>query len=197
MQIEDDIGNTEFTFRKWNPDKERVMWGSDNGSSLEPVCPVACCCGFLAEVLFFKRVFNETIDHCAYGEKTPGEILGEYRKTPNISGLSNFFRIVTWVLSVAAIFLIFSPITSTIVWIPFVGTLLQTTFTFTGLIFAIVLASAQHLLIISIAWISYRPVVASILFIFSASILGMMALGQPLDESEGRTIYTANDWINS
>jgi len=75
MQIENDIGLSEFTFRKWNPDKERVMWGSDNGSSFDPVCPVVCCCGFFTEVLFFRLIFNETIDHCAYGEKTPKEIL--------------------------------------------------------------------------------------------------------------------------
>jgi len=71
MQIENDDGLVEFTFRKWNPDKERVMWGSDNANSLEPVCPAVFFFGFIAEISCFRLVFNETIDHCGFGEKKP------------------------------------------------------------------------------------------------------------------------------
>lgn len=141
MQIESDDGLNEFTFRKWNPDKERVMWGSDNGNSLDPVCPVAFLFGYLAEISCFRLVFNETIDHCGSGEKSAQSILDDYGKSSDITGYTNMFRILTWLISVCGNFLIFSPITSSIVWIPFVGTLVKSTFMFAGLIFALALST--------------------------------------------------------
>jgi len=70
MQIESDKGQSEFTFRKWNPSQERVMWGSDNDSSLEPVCPMTFLCCFLTEIICFRLIFKETIDHCGSGYKS-------------------------------------------------------------------------------------------------------------------------------
>jgi len=177
MQIETDDGQTDFTFRKWNPDKERVMWGSDNGNTMEPTCPVFFCFGYLAEISCFRLVFNETIDHCGPGEKTAESIIRDVNKTTDISGYTNMFRMITWLISVCGNFLIFSPITSSIVWIPFVGTLLKSAFMFTGLLFAMVFSLFLNFFIASIAWIPYRPVVASFLMIFSAVLVGSMALG--------------------
>jgi hypothetical protein len=83
MEIENDEGKNEFTFRKWNPnpERERVMWGSDNGNSMEPVCPVFFIFGYLSEILCFRLVFNETIDHCGCGEKSARSIINDYDKS--------------------------------------------------------------------------------------------------------------------
>lgn len=70
MQIENDAGRSEFVFRKWNPDKERVMWGSNNDSDRDPICPIPLLCCYLTEILCFRLVFNETVDHCGCGDKT-------------------------------------------------------------------------------------------------------------------------------
>jgi hypothetical protein len=48
---------------------------------------------------------------------------------------------------------------------------------FTGLLFAMVFSLFLNFFIASIAWIPYRPVVASFLLIFSAILIGAMALG--------------------
>lgn len=177
MQIESDQGLTEFTFRKWNPDKERVMWGSDNGNTMEPICHPFCCFGYLAEVSCFNQVFNETIDHCGPGEKSAESIISDINKASDVTGFTNMFRMITWFISVCGNFLIFSPLTSSIVWIPFVGTLIKSAFMFTGLLFAMVFSLFLNFFIASIAWIPYRPVVASFLMMISAVLVGSMALG--------------------
>ena len=177
MQIESDQGLTEFTFRKWNPDMERVMWGSDNGNTLEPTCPIPFLFGYIAEITCFRLIFKETVDHCGPGEKSPWSIIDDYNKGSNITGFTNMFRILNWIISVAGNFMIFSPLTPAIVWIPFVGTLLKSTFMFTGVIFSMAISTILQFLVASIAWIPYRPVVASFLLVFSTFLLGLMALG--------------------
>ena len=59
QQMENSVGVN--TFRQWNPDREDVAYGEDNGSSTEASCPITCICCFLVEKIF-KAVFQETVD---------------------------------------------------------------------------------------------------------------------------------------
>ena len=141
MFIENDKGQGEYTFRKWNPSKERVMWGSDNNSSLEPTCPMFLVGWYLVEILFFRRDFNETIDHCAHGRKPVMDILIDYHLNYNTYVKTNIFRMITWVLNVGACFMLFYPIIFKLVWVPFVGQLIHDYFHWSAVIFGVYAAT--------------------------------------------------------
>ena len=66
QQMENSLGVN--TFRQWNPEREDVAYGEDNGSSTETSCPVTCICCFLVEKIF-KAVFQETIDVLIIGNE--------------------------------------------------------------------------------------------------------------------------------
>jgi len=59
QQMENSVGVS--TFRQWNPNKEDVAWGEENGSSTDTSCPLFCTCCWIVEKIF-KAVFQETID---------------------------------------------------------------------------------------------------------------------------------------
>ena len=56
------------------------MWGSNNDSDRDPICPIPLLCCYLTEIMCFRLVFNETVDHCGCGDKSAKEIFNEFGK---------------------------------------------------------------------------------------------------------------------
>mmetsp|Transcript_11369 Transcript_11369/g.19165 ORF Transcript_11369/g.19165 Transcript_11369/m.19165 type:complete len:197 (+) Transcript_11369:784-1374(+) len=189
MEIEDDRGANHFTFRKWNPDKERVMWGSETAYQFEPVCPMVLISCYLTEILCFKLRFNDTIDHICQVYKEPTQILDEYRVSTNILAKTNVLRLVAWILNLIGCYLIFSPFTLELVWIPFIGSLLKATFFMTGLIFSTCFSILLQMVVVSVSWIPYRPYLGLLGLILSLCTLGFLFIGEPLSEEEGESYY--------
>ena len=189
MQIENERLQSEYTFRKWNPGHERVMWGSDNDSSLEPICPMTFLCCFVTEVICFKLIFKETIDHCAAGYKSVQQIIGEYHRSQSILGRTNAMRFVIFILVVGGCYLTIAPFAATLLWIPEVGYLLSNQFIMSALIFAVHCAAVLYFTIVALAWIPYRCLLSFFLLAIAGSLVGLMALGKPLSSNAALEIY--------
>ena len=196
MFIENDKSQGEYTFRKWNPSKERVMWGSDNNSSVEPIMPMFLIGWYLVEIMFFRAVFNETVDHCGHGRKPVIDILRDYSNNYNISGCTNIFRVITWLLNVGACFMLFYPILFKLAWIPFVGQLIHDYFHLSALIFGLYCATMLQILAISLTWIKYRTFVAIIMLLMAISMGTLMIFfGKAMSRDEAASIYASNGYM--
>ena len=189
MQIESDKGQSEFTFRKWNPSQERVMWGSDNDSSLEPVCPMTFLCCFLTEIICFRLLFKETIDHCGSGYKSVQQIISEYHRSQNVLGQTNLLRLIVFLLTIGGCYLIVSPFYARILWIPEAGYLLEHQFMASAIIYAAHCATALYLIMVALTWIPYRCCVSFFMLAICGSLIGVMVLGTPLTMNQALQIY--------
>lgn len=156
------------------------MWGSDNDSSLDPACPMAFLFCFLTEILCFRVLFKETVDHCGCGYKSVSQIISEYNKSQNIVGRTNLYRFFIYLLTIGGVYLVISPLTARLIWIPLVGYLLENAFLFCSLIVSIHLTTALYLMVVAFTWIQYRPVLSSFLLVLCGSLIGVMVIGKSL-----------------
>lgn len=78
-------------------------------------------------------------------------------------------------------YLLFSPIMALLAWIPLIGGLLKAVVGFAVAIATFVVAVTSCLLVISIAWIFYRPMIGvPLLMAVGAGIFCMFYFGQPM-----------------
>lgn len=88
--------------------------------------------------------------------------------------MNNYFtagmRIVCWVLSLVGHYLLFSPVIALLKWIPLVGWLLGSLVSFAAGLFALVMATLVHFLVLGVAWVFYRPLIGS-LFLATTGLL--------------------------
>lgn len=75
----------------------------------------------------------------------------------------NVLRFVGFLLMMFGIYLLFSPLLTTISWIPLVGYFMKHALSMVVWIFAFLVAGVFSLLTIAIAWLYYRPVLAILL----------------------------------
>lgn len=138
------------TFRPWNPKY------IEDGHVPEPeiFCPWICCCCACVESCF-KNAFKEHIDEVDLGLKDAGTMFGEM--TDKNTGGVTMIRIFSWLMSFIGHWFLFQPILIWITWIPFVGWLLSTVIGFVVLTFSLVWSTMLHFLILTVAWIVYRP----------------------------------------
>lgn len=189
MQKENDLGQSQFTFRKWNPTQERVMWGSANDSSLDPVCPMTFLCCYLSEIMCFNVTFRETIDHCASGYKNVQQIIGEYNRKQNILFQTNAYRILIALLTIGGCYLVIAPFFTQILWIPEVGYLLKHQTSISAITFSIHCATIMYLAIAALTWIPYRCCLSFFMLAVCGSLVGIMMIGTPMTLADGLTIY--------
>ena len=84
------------------------------------------------------------------------------------------FRWISWIMNVLGHFMLFSPIIKLLAWIPLVGGLLSTVLAFAAFIFALVFATCIHFLLLSIAWIVYRPLFGLLMLSVTVALIGLM-----------------------
>jgi cobalamin synthase len=77
-------------------------------------------------------------------------------------------------MNVLGHFLLFSPIIKLMAWIPLVGWLLSSILSFAAFLFALVWGTCLHFLILSIAWIVYRPIYGILMLSISVVMIGLI-----------------------
>lgn len=169
--MENSVG--AITFRQWNPNREDVAWGEDNGSSTDAACPMTCFCCFIVEKIF-KAVFQEVIDVLDVNGafSSPQGCFDSLEK--DNEGQTTMIRWISWIMSCFGHFLLFSPIIKLFAWIPLVGGLLAGVLSFAAGIFALVWATLLHFLILSISWIVYRPMFGLLMLAVVVALIGLM-----------------------
>ena len=76
-------------------------------------------------------------------------------------------------MSVMGHYLLFSPIIALLSWIPLVGFLLAGVLKFAAILFALLWATIVHFLVLSVAWIVYRPLIGCLLLAVVATGIGL------------------------
>ena len=77
-------------------------------------------------------------------------------------------------MSVFGHWLLFSPIIELFKWIPLVGRMLASILSFAAAIFAFLWATTLHMLVMSFAWIVYRPLYGILLLTAAGTIIFVM-----------------------
>jgi hypothetical protein len=75
-----------------------------------------------------------------------------------------------WFLNITGHYLLFSPILSLLNWIPLVGKLISAIVGFAAFIFSLIWGSMLHLMVMTFAWIFYRPLFGMLLLCLSAAL---------------------------
>lgn len=150
----------DFTFRNWNPDKEDVEWGESTAQDIEVACPFYCLPCYITEC-FFKAAFQETIDY-VYTQTIKMDQCFENMEGSNESS-TVFIRWLAWGMNVLGNIFIWYPLIKVIAWIPLVGGLLAGIFLFAVVVWSLVWGTITHLLIMTVAWIVYRPLFGMLL----------------------------------
>lgn len=144
----------KFTFRNWNPEKEDVEWGESTAQDIEVSCPMFCLPCFITECCF-KAAFQETIDYVKTGSHKMDQCF-DYMEEDNQSS-TVFIRWLAWTMNVLGNIFIWYPFIALLKWIPLVGGLLAGIFLFAVIIWSLVWGTITHLIIMTVAWIVYRP----------------------------------------
>lgn len=174
MQKENDKTHmSEFAFRKWNPNHEDALWESDNSANIEPCCPVFLFIWYFIEVLFFRLHFTETIDHCVCGKQSVSEIINEYRSNNSILGQTMWVRILCYCLNLGGFYMLCSPLLKLMSILPLTAYFLNHAFYVSALCTAAIVTLAAQLLFTSFAWVAYRPLLATVLFLLALAIGGL------------------------
>lgn len=90
------------------------------------------------------------------------------------SGQTKMFRWISYIMSVLGHYLLFSPVIKLLAWIPLVGGLISTIVAFAAFLFALVVATCLHFLILSMAWIVYRPLFGLLMLSVTVALIGLM-----------------------
>lgn len=163
-------GEGEFTFRNWNPDKEDVPWGESTAQDVDVSCPGYCLPCFIVECLF-KAVFQETIDYVRGGLHKMEACFDTMEEENQSSTV--FIRWLAWGMNVLGNILIWYPFIKLLSWIPLVGGLLAGILLFAVIVWSLVWGTLTHLLIMTVAWIVYRPLFGLLLLSGVALLLAV------------------------
>uniref|UniRef100_A0A7S3XAY4 Uncharacterized protein n=1 Tax=Strombidinopsis acuminata TaxID=141414 RepID=A0A7S3XAY4_9SPIT len=110
--------------------------------------------------------------------------------------MSNGIRCLGFLGVWLGFYLLFSPIMALLAWIPLIGGLLKAIVSFAAIIATFVVAVTTSLLVISIAWVFYRPLIGvPLLMATGAGIFALFYFGQPIsqEEAEGLENGTSNN----
>ena len=110
MQVENEQGKQEYTFRSWNPNKEDALPHSDNQADLDPCCPVFFIIWYALETLFFRLSFSESIDHCITGKQTAKNILSDYVRGNSVACKTMTARIVLFLINLGGFYMLSAPL---------------------------------------------------------------------------------------
>jgi hypothetical protein len=179
----------EYTFRKWNPNHEDALWESDNSAELGPCCPGFLFIWYFIEILFFKLNFNETIDHCVGGNQEAYEIINEYRYNNSIMCQTMMVRLLCYFLNLGGFYMLCAPLVKLMGVLPLAAFFLENAFYVAALCTAAVVTLAAQLFFTSLAWMAYRPLLATFLLLISFTVGGLFMLPQ----GDGLSYHDVND----
>ena len=95
-------------------------------------------------------------------------------------------RWLAWFLNVFGHYLLWSPVIALFKWIPLVGWLFAYIFSLVACIFACVWGTMIHLIVMTVAWIVYRPLFGLLLLCGVIACIGVMSYGGNVTkEAEG------------
>jgi hypothetical protein len=127
-------------------------------------------------------MFKLHIDELRLGAQSAGSIFAEMISGNNMT--TTMFRWVSWVMSVAGHYLLFTPILRLVSWIPLVGFLIVKLLAMAALIFSFVWATMLHFFVLSIAWVFYRPCFGACMLLACGVCLGLTTYGSGMVSSE-------------
>lgn len=155
QQIQDDEG--VYTFRKWNPDKKNVPFGTSTDAEQDTVCSPMCCYICMCVNCLMNSLFEEVVDHAKDGSTTSEDYFKG--KESDLGSSAKILRVVGICLTILGHYLLFSPVIKTLNMIPFVGWLLSGVVAIAAIIFAVVVGLTLSILTIAIAWVFFRPLI--------------------------------------
>lgn len=157
----------EYTFTEWNPKKidAKASGKQDEGDNEISVCGMACCYMCMCVTGCFNTMFEEIVDFAGDGCMSAETFFKKQERTLKWSTLG--FRFMGVFLAVMGLYMIFTPVILLLKWIPLVGFLLGGITSLAAAIFALVIGLTMSLLVMSVAWLLFRPLVA----------LSLLALG--------------------
>ena len=112
--------------------------------------------------------FEETVDVAEDGSKTAEKFFNDQEE--KLSTAAKIIRPLGIFLTILGIYLLFSPIMSTLAWIPLIGGLLSNVVAFAAFLTALIVGGTISCLVIGVAWVFFRPLVGVPLL--AATIVG-------------------------
>lgn len=135
-----------------------------------------CCCFCLCVEKLFKVGFQEVVDYVVVGRREAEEVLADLDNQNKCT--TTCFRWSAWVMMILGHFLLFSPIIALFKWIPLVGWLLGGVLAVAAFVFALLWGTIVHLVILTVAWIRFRPLFGALLLsIVGIAIVIMFTVG--------------------
>lgn len=166
--MEDEEG--QHTFRKWNPEKVLVPYGRSTDAESSGFNGNWLCCFFCNSIdLLLNEIcpaYEEVVD-CVKDTKMSAEAYFD-SQAPQITTPSLIIRPLAIQLLVFGLFILFMPCIELLNWIPFVNWLLDGTVAVAAIMFALLVGVIISGLVISIAWVFYKPLVGVLSLIMLA-----------------------------
>jgi len=122
-----------------------------------------------------KLSFQEVINEMKPGIVRKDDVIHDLNQQNAL--VSTFFRFGTWICICWGTFLLFSPIISLFKFIPLIGYFLGAIVSFAAVVFALIIGSVMHLLVLTVAWIFYRPLFGIGLLFGVSLLLSLLFLG--------------------
>jgi len=164
---------SKWTFRKWNPEKEKVPYGEDTSQRNEAMCAcyyLCACVNYLFDVLAEEVVFEHWDG--ARVNIAPKEIIKG--NDAAIQKLGCFLRPTCIFMCMFGFYLLFAPIIQLLAWIPLVGWLLAWIVKIAAAITAFFFGGTISCLTMAVAWVRFRPCVGITLLVLVG--LGIAAI---------------------
>lgn len=104
-------------------------------------------------------------------------------------------RVLCYFLNLGGFYMLCSPLLKRMSVLPLAAYFLNHAFYVSGLCTAAVLTLAAQLLFTSFAWVAYRPLLATVLFLLSLSVgAAFMLPGEGMSYHEASELYSSKDW---
>lgn len=158
-----------ITFRKWNPKKLLVPYGTETSADSDKPCInnmfLCCICICVNKIMNFA--LEEVVDGCRDGYLTFEQFFAE--EDLKVKSLENVVRPCGICGHILGWFMLFIPIITLLKFIPLVGTLLGFAATVAAGIFSFVFGGTIAVLILGLAWLVFRP-------LFGISLLTLVGI---------------------
>jgi len=148
--------NSEWTFRKWNPLKLNLPWGSETSADIDEDCGGSWIC-YICKIVncCMDSLFEEVVYLINEETKSADDMLSS--EDEKVKKLGNFMRPCAIFTCMLGFFFLFSPIVGLLTWIPLIGALLGMIVQVVAAIVAFIVGGALSCFVLALAWIRFRP----------------------------------------
>lgn len=160
--IQDD--KDKFTFRKWNPLKEKVPYGTATDADIDEDCGgswlcyickcINCCMGTL---------FEEVVHIISEKSESADDLLKQSDDFVKKAGM--IMRPCAIFTCMLGFFLLFSPLVAVLKWIPLIGWLMGYVVQVIAAIVGFFFGGTLACLVLALAWLRFRPCVGACLLV--------------------------------